>query len=48
MHVVDALGLERSAIIERELRKSQRVFGDIESAFASQSVGIRPVSGPAQ
>lgn len=35
-----------TAIIERELRKTQRVFGDIETAFAGQPVAIRPVSGP--
>jgi hypothetical protein len=35
-----------TAIIERELRKTQRVFGDIENAFAGEAVAIRPVSGP--
>jgi GTPase SAR1 family protein len=35
-----------TAIIERELRKTQRVFGDIESNFAAQTIAIRPVSGP--
>jgi hypothetical protein len=35
-----------TSIIERELRKTQRVFGDIENAFVAQGVAIRPVSGP--
>ena len=35
-----------TAIIERELRKTQRILDDIEIAFAGQAVGIRPVSGP--
>ncbi len=35
-----------SAIIERELHRTQRVFGDIESTFAAQMIAIRPVSGP--
>ncbi|PPQ40139.1 GTPase [Rhodopila globiformis] len=36
-----------TAIIERELRKTQRVFGDIEDACAGQAIAIRPVGGPA-
>jgi hypothetical protein len=35
-----------TAIIERELRKTQRVFGDIETAFTGQAITIRPISGP--
>ena len=35
-----------TAIMERELRKTQRVFEDVENAFAVQAVPIRPVSGP--
>jgi hypothetical protein len=37
---------EVTSIVERELRKTQRVFGDIENAFVGQAVAIRPVSGP--
>ena len=32
-----------SSVIERELRKTQRVFGDIESAFTKPAAAIRPV-----
>ena len=35
-----------SAVIERELRRTQRVFGDIEAAFTGDAVAIRTVSGP--
>ena len=35
-----------TSIIERELRRTQRVFGDIENAFVDQAVAIRPVAGP--
>lgn len=34
-----------TAIIERELRKTQRVFNDIETAFTSQTPAIRTISG---
>jgi hypothetical protein len=35
-----------TSIIERELRKTERIFGDIETAFINQAVAISPVSGP--
>ena len=35
-----------TSIIEQELRKTERVFVDIETTFASQAVAIHPVSGP--
>jgi hypothetical protein len=35
-----------SAVIERELRKTQRVFGDIGAAFIGDAVAVGPVSGP--
>jgi hypothetical protein len=35
-----------TTIIKRELLKTQRIFGDIENAFAVQAIAIRPVSGP--
>jgi hypothetical protein len=35
-----------SAIIEREMHRTQRVFDAIESTFVAQTIAIRPVSGP--
>ena len=35
-----------TSILERELRKTERLLGDIETAFATQAVAISPVSGP--
>lgn len=35
-----------TAIIERELRKTQRILGDIEVAIGGPEIAIRPVSGP--
>jgi len=35
-----------TTIVERELSKTHRIFGDIETAFAGQAVAIRPASGP--
>ena len=35
-----------SAIIDRELRKTQRVLGDIGDGFADKAVAFRPAAGP--